>query len=51
LSFIPADASPRMIADRLLDAVKHGGRTTQVIDGDAWWRATTAATHAALSEH
>jgi glycosyltransferase involved in cell wall biosynthesis len=50
LSFLPADASPQTIADRLLDAVKHGGRTTQAIDGDAWWRATTAATHAALSE-
>lgn len=50
LSFIPADASPQHIADRLLDAAKQGGRTTQVIDGDAWWRATTAATHAALSE-
>jgi glycosyltransferase involved in cell wall biosynthesis len=50
LSFIPADASPQMIADRLLDAAKQGGRATQAIDGDAWWRATTAATHAALSE-
>jgi glycosyltransferase involved in cell wall biosynthesis len=49
LSFIPAGASPQMIADRLLDVAKHGGRTTQAIDGDAWWRATTAATHAALS--
>jgi glycosyltransferase involved in cell wall biosynthesis len=50
LSFIPADASSQMIADRLLDAAKRGGRTTQVIDSEAWWRATTAATHAALSE-
>ena len=49
LSFIPTDASPQTIADQLLDAAKHGRRTTQAIDGDAWWRATTAATHAALS--
>ena len=50
LSFIPVNASPQMIADRLLDAAKQRGRTTQAIDSDAWWRATTAATHAALSE-
>ncbi len=50
LSFIPVDASAQVIADRLLDAAKRGERTTQVIDSDAWWRATTAATHAVLSE-
>jgi len=49
LSFIPADASPQQIADRLLDAARLAGRTTRAIDGDAWWRATTAATHAALA--
>jgi glycosyltransferase involved in cell wall biosynthesis len=50
LSFIPADASAQTIADRLLDAVKHGGRTKQAIDSGAWWRARTTAAHAALSE-
>jgi glycosyltransferase involved in cell wall biosynthesis len=50
LSFIPAGASPQTIADRLFDLAKRGGRTTQAIDSGAWWRATTAATHAALSE-
>ena len=49
LSFIPTNATPQMIADRLLDAAKQGARTTQAVDGAAWWRATTAATHAALS--
>jgi glycosyltransferase involved in cell wall biosynthesis len=50
LSFIPDHADLSAIADRLLAAAKQGERATPAIDGEAWWRATTAATHAALSE-
>jgi glycosyltransferase involved in cell wall biosynthesis len=50
LSFIPDHADLRAIADRLLTAAKQGERATPAIDGAAWWRATTEATDAALSE-
>jgi glycosyltransferase involved in cell wall biosynthesis len=49
LSFIAADADPDAIADRLLAVARHGKRPASAIDGNAWWRATTAATDAALS--
>jgi len=48
LSFIPDHADKHAIADRLLAAAKQGERAMPAIDGDAWWRATTAATRAAL---
>jgi glycosyltransferase involved in cell wall biosynthesis len=50
LSFIPDHTDLRTIADRLLIATKQGERAKPVIDGEAWWRATTAATDTALSE-
>jgi hypothetical protein len=48
LSFIPEGADLRAIADQLLAAAKQGKRPAPAIEWDAWWRATTAATHAAL---
>jgi glycosyltransferase involved in cell wall biosynthesis len=48
LSFVPEGAGLRAIADQLLAVAKHGKRPAAAIDWDAWWRATTAATHAAL---
>jgi glycosyltransferase involved in cell wall biosynthesis len=50
LSFIPPAADLRAIADQLLVAAKQAPRTAPVIDADAWWRAATAATRAALLE-
>ena len=48
LSFIAAGADRRAIADQLLAVAKRGKRPVPAIEWDAWWRATTAATHAAL---
>jgi glycosyltransferase involved in cell wall biosynthesis len=48
LSFIPEGADLRTIADQLLAVAKQGKRPASAIDWDTWWRATTAATHAAL---
>ena len=48
LSFIPEGADLRAIADQLLAVAKQGKRPASAIDWDTWWRATTAATHAAL---
>ncbi len=48
LSFIPEGADLRAIADQLLAAAKQGKRPAPAIAWDTWWRATTAATHAAL---
>ena len=48
LSFIPEGADRRAIADQLLAVAKQGKRPTPAIEWDTWWRATTAATHAAL---
>jgi glycosyltransferase involved in cell wall biosynthesis len=48
LSFIPAGADLRAIADQLLAVAKQGKRAASAIDWDAWWHATTAATRAAL---
>jgi glycosyltransferase involved in cell wall biosynthesis len=48
LSFIPEGADRRAIADQLLAAAKQGKRPAPAIEWDTWWRATTAATHAAL---
>ena len=50
LSFISDHADLPAIADTLLAAARRDERTTPVIDGDAWWRATTAATRAVLVE-
>jgi glycosyltransferase involved in cell wall biosynthesis len=50
LSFIPPAADSRAIADQLLAIAKQPARTAPAIDADAWWRAATAATRAALSE-
>src|ERR1700719_652226 len=48
LSFIAQRADRRAIADQLLAAAKRGKRPAPAIAWDTWWRATTAATHAAL---
>jgi glycosyltransferase involved in cell wall biosynthesis len=48
LSFIPEGADLRAIADQLLAVAKQGKRPAPAIEWDTWWRATTAATHAAL---
>ena len=48
LSFIPPNADMRAIAGQLLAAAEQGKRPAAAIDWNAWWRATTAATHAAL---
>ena len=48
LSFIPEGSDRRAIADQLLAVAKQGKRPTPAIEWDTWWRATTAATHAAL---
>jgi glycosyltransferase involved in cell wall biosynthesis len=48
LSFIAEGADMRTIADQLLAVAKQGKRPAPAIAWDTWWRATTAATHAAL---
>jgi glycosyltransferase involved in cell wall biosynthesis len=48
LSFIPADADLRAIADRLLTVAQQGKRVTPVIDDDAWWNAAMNAVRAAF---
>ena len=48
LSFISDHADMPAIADRLLAAARQGERTMPLIDSDTWWRATTAATRAAI---
>jgi glycosyltransferase involved in cell wall biosynthesis len=48
LSFIAEGADRRAIADQLLTVAKRGKRPAPAIEWDPWWRATTAATHAAL---
>jgi glycosyltransferase involved in cell wall biosynthesis len=48
LSFVPHDADPSAIAERLLAVAKQNRSSTPALEGDAWWRATIAATHAAL---
>ena len=50
LSFIPEGADLRAIADQLLAVAKQGKRPAPAIDWDTWWRATTAATHAAMMD-
>jgi glycosyltransferase involved in cell wall biosynthesis len=49
LSFITEGADLNAIADQLMAVAKQGKRPGSAIDWNAWWRATTAATHAALS--
>jgi glycosyltransferase involved in cell wall biosynthesis len=51
LSFISDHADLPEIADKLLAAAKLDERTSPAFDGNAWWAATTAATHAALSRN
>jgi hypothetical protein len=48
LSFIAEGADRRAIADQLVAVAKRGKRPAPAIEWDTWWRATTAATHAAL---
>lgn len=48
LSFIPADADLRTIADRLLAVARQDKRVTPVIDDDAWWSAAMNAVRAAF---
>jgi glycosyltransferase involved in cell wall biosynthesis len=48
LSFIAQRADRHAIADQLLAVAKRGKRPAPAIEWDTWWRATTAATHAAL---
>jgi glycosyltransferase involved in cell wall biosynthesis len=50
LSFVPEGADLRAIADQLLAVAKQGKRPAPAIDWDTWWRATTAATHAAMMD-
>jgi glycosyltransferase involved in cell wall biosynthesis len=50
ISFVPEGASRDAIADQLLVAAKQGKRPASAIDWDTWWHATTAATHAALTD-
>jgi glycosyltransferase involved in cell wall biosynthesis len=51
LSFIPEGAGLDAIADQLLAAARQGKRSASAIDWDTWWRATTAATEAAIMEN
>jgi glycosyltransferase involved in cell wall biosynthesis len=48
LSFVRRSAPIAEIADHLLTAVERNAGSTPAIDGDAWWKATTAATRAIL---
>lgn len=48
LSFVAEGADLATIADQVLLAAKQGGRKAAAVEWDAWWRATTAATRAAL---
>ena len=50
LSFVPAGADLRAIADQLLAVAKQGKRPAPAIDWDTWWHATTAATRAAMMD-
>lgn len=51
LSFVPEGADLAAIADQVLTAAKQSGRSTVAVEWDAWWRATTAATRAAIQQH
>ena len=51
LSFIPEGAGLDAVTDQLLVAAQQGGRPASAIDWDTWWRATTAATQAAIMEN
>jgi glycosyltransferase involved in cell wall biosynthesis len=48
LSFVSASASVAEIAERLLAAAERKVTDRPVIDAEAWWKATTAATRDAL---
>ena len=50
LSFVPEGADLAAIADQVLLAAKQRGRATAAVEWDAWWRATTAATRAAIQQ-
>jgi glycosyltransferase involved in cell wall biosynthesis len=51
LSFVADPADLHAVADQLLAAAKRGKPAAPTLDGDAWWRAAAAATHAALAGH
>ena len=48
LAFVAQSASAAEIADALLAAARRKTGIRELIDGDAWWKATLAATRAAL---
>ncbi|HLN37980.1 MAG TPA: class I SAM-dependent methyltransferase [Xanthobacteraceae bacterium] len=50
LSFVPERADLNAVADQLLKVAKQGRRPVPAIDWNSWWRATTAATHAAMMD-
>jgi glycosyltransferase involved in cell wall biosynthesis len=49
LSFVAEGADLNAIADQLLAAARQGKRSTPAIEWNAWWHATTTATHAAIA--
>jgi glycosyltransferase involved in cell wall biosynthesis len=49
LTFVRRSAPVEEIADQLLAAAGRKSAAAPVIDGDAWWEATTTATRAALA--
>ena len=48
LSFVAEGADLAAIADQVLTAAEHSGRSSAAVEWDAWWRATTVATRAAI---
>jgi glycosyltransferase involved in cell wall biosynthesis len=50
VSFVPDRADLNAVADRLLKVAGQGRRSTPAIDWNSWWRATTAATRAAIMD-
>ena len=50
LSFVPERADLNAVADQLLKVAKQGRRSVPAIDWNGWWRATTAATRAAMMD-
>lgn len=50
LSFVAEGADLAAIADQVLTAAKQGGRSSAAVEWDAWWRATTVATRAAIQQ-
>jgi hypothetical protein len=48
LSFVSEGADLAAIADQVVLAAKAGGRSGPAVEWNAWWRATTAASRAAM---